>query len=353
MVVGANIATIIFMLVCAYSTYINPQSHPTLSCLTLVFPLFLLLNAMFTVVWIIFNARYVLIPLFGFLLCMGSIRNYIPFNWPSRPPQGSIKVLSYNIYGFWLDSLNADKHYISMDYFQKMNPDILCLQEAGGDAQRQLLDSCLLKKLPYRRFDTASKSGTTIACYSRFPILSVERVPYKSNTNASYAYTMKIGPDTVLVVNNHLESNKLEKEDKEVYKDMLKDFDGKEVTSGSRMLFGKIGHAAAIRAMQAKVINEFIRTHKYHSVIMCGDCNDSPNSYTVRTLSKKLRSAFVRSGNGLGLSYHKSDIYVRIDNIFYSDDWKSYNTHVDKSIGISDHYPIFTYLKKRENDGKN
>lgn len=46
---------------------------------------------------------------------------------------------------------------------------------------------------------------------------------YRSNYNGSMVYEIKIGKDTVLLINNHLESNKLTREDKVVYEDMLKD----------------------------------------------------------------------------------------------------------------------------------
>ena len=47
--------------------------------------------------------------------------------------------------------------------------------------------------------------------------------------------------DTLLVVNNHLESNKLTEKDKEVYREMMKDPDKQKVSQGSRLLIRKTG----------------------------------------------------------------------------------------------------------------
>lgn len=66
---------------------------------------------------------------------------------------------------------------------------------------------------------------------------------YRSNYNGSMVYEIKIGKDTVLLINNHLESNKLTREDKVVYEDMLKDPKAGKVKSGVRQLVNKLAEA--------------------------------------------------------------------------------------------------------------
>ena len=85
-------------------------------------------------------------------------------------------------------------------------------------------------------------------------------------------------------------------------------------------------------------------------VVVCGDLNDSPISYSCHRLSSRLKSAFRQSGNGLGLSYNQKGFYFRIDHIFVSDYWQTYETHVDKTVPWSDHYPMITYLKKHKKE---
>ena len=87
-----------------------------------------------------------------------------------------------------------------------------------------------------------------IACYSKFPILSSRILDYPSEYNGSVLYEIKIGEDTVTLINNHLESNKLTKADKVVYEDMLKSPEKEKVKSGARLLIRKLAEASAIRA---------------------------------------------------------------------------------------------------------
>ena len=60
---GANIASIIVMLLIGYSGFINPVSFPRLSNIGLLFPLFLLINLTFLILWLIIKPKYSIIPL--------------------------------------------------------------------------------------------------------------------------------------------------------------------------------------------------------------------------------------------------------------------------------------------------
>jgi exonuclease III len=62
---------------------------------------------------------------------------------------------------------------------------------------------------------------------------------------------------------------------------------------------------------------------------------------------KGLTDCFAATATGPGWSYNKNHMYVRIDNIFCSDDFVPYGCKVDKTIKSSDHYPIYTWLKKK------
>lgn len=114
-----------------------------------------------------------------------------------------------------------------------------------------------------------------------------------------------------------------------------------------RHLIRKLADASAVRAVQTKQITEEIRENKNPYMIVCGDFNDSPISYTHKTLTKELKDAFVESGNGLGISYNQNKFYFRIDHILISPNLKSYRCTVDRSIKESDHYPIWCYITRR------
>ena len=102
-----------------------------------------------------------------------------------------------------------------------------------------------LRDYPYKNYYKIS-GANGLGCYSRFPILSAHPVRYASLNNGSIAYKIKVNGDTLLVVNNHLESNKLTEKDKEVYREMMKDPDKQKgiarVSFADQKTGGSIGY---------------------------------------------------------------------------------------------------------------
>lgn len=337
--------------VTAYSPYINPEVHPVQSCLGLTFPIFLVINFCFLIFWLIVRYRFALVPLLGFLLCYPQLRTYMPVNpGTAGQPENSIKLLSYNIMSFGNMKKENGQNPI-LNYIKNSNADIVCMQEyAGSETAKIHLSNKeirqALKDYPYHNIKQVGKTGagSQLACYSKFPILSARMLDYRSNYNGSMVYEIKIGKDTVLLINNHLESNKLTREDKVVYEDMLKDPKAGKVKSGVRQLVNKLAEASAIRSAQARTIAQEIAHSPYPSVIVCGDFNDSPISYAHRVISQDMDDAFTESGCGLGISYNQNKFYFRIDNILVSKNLKASGCTVDNSIKDSDHYPIWCYI---------
>ena len=52
LVAGANIATVILMLLAGYSDRFDPAEHPVIACLNLAFPVFLVVNMLFLFFWL-------------------------------------------------------------------------------------------------------------------------------------------------------------------------------------------------------------------------------------------------------------------------------------------------------------
>src|SRR5690606_18404993 len=87
---------------------------------------------------------------------------------------------------------------------------------------------------------------------------------------------------------------------------------------------------------------EAILAHKKqtsHPVIIGGDLNNTPFSYSYRKLNNGMQDAFRERGNGLGTTYKFEKYPMRIDYIFASEelDILSFNT-VEKTF--SDHYAV-------------
>ena len=186
------------LLLVAYSPYMQPVSHPVQSCFGLAFPIFAFINGGFLIFWLIIQ-RYktALLPLIGFLLCYSQLQTYLPLNFhTSKLPEGSVKLLSYNIMGFDGASKKDGKNPI-LTYLKESNADILCLQEyASEESSRHLSQKDIereLKDYPYHRINVVgSGNGYTnkIACYSKYPILSARVLDYTSDYNGSVLYEL-------------------------------------------------------------------------------------------------------------------------------------------------------------------
>ena len=341
------------LLLAAFSPYANPASVPLLSCLGLAFPAFLVANICFLLFWLIVRYKYALLSALVLLICFSQIRTYVPFNFRTdNIPEGSIKFLSYNIMAFGDLKKTAGKNEI-IAYIKNSGADIICLQEFVVASNRKYLTQENVNKemegYPYSNIKKLGNGGVSsgIACYSKYPILSAKEIDYGSDHNGSMIYEIKIGNDTITVVNNHLESNKLTDEDRHLYEGMLASPETQRMKRGVKLLVTKLGEAMVIRSAQADAVAKEIAASKHRTIIVCGDFNDSPISRTHRVLSRNLDDAFTKSGRGLGISYNKNKFYFRIDNILISKNLKSYNCTVDRSIKTSDHYPIWCYISPR------
>lgn len=291
-----------------------------------------------------------LISLLGFVVSYSSVRTYWPLNISRDVPPGSIKVMSYNVHNFASDNAPEGHDNPILEYIINSDADIVCLQEAV--ITDNLRDAV---KDVYNYVDSvrSKNGGDCLVLLSKYPIKSSERIEYESKNNVSAAFRVVVDEEIVTVINNHFETSGLSLADRAGFKDMVKGKAGSDtVRAESKRLAVKLGESAKIRAPQAEAVAEYVRKSG-DNVILCGDFNDNPISYTHRTLARELTDCYVESGNGPGISYHHNAIFVRIDNIMCSKLWQPYKCKVDRSIGYSDHYPIYCWLKKRGKDKNN
>ncbi|PRB83099.1 endonuclease/exonuclease/phosphatase family protein [Chryseobacterium culicis] len=90
---------------------------------------------------------------------------------------------------------------------------------------------------------------------------------------------------------------------------------------------------------QVDLIREVIKNSPY-PVILAGDFNSVPNSYEYYHLSEGLEDAFLTAGRGSATSFHDYKFPIRIDYVFSSKSLKAISYQVDRSVSISDHYPV-------------
>ncbi len=342
--IAVNLFVIAAMNFCAYTAYLPPQIYPNWSYFGLIFPVFLFLDAMFIIFWLLFRRKLMVLPLAGMLACAWAVRAYFPINIKQTPPDDAIKVLSYNVFHFGNTPNVKPEDNPIVNYILQSNADIVCLQEASRYDMDHIED-LFTTVYPYCRLEVSKKD--CFAILSKHPIVNSRELNYPSETNSSFAYEILIGNDTVMVINNHLESYKLNDEDKKQYKQIIKNPEENGAEEKYNSLVSKIIKATSVRGIQADSISAFVGRCHHKYIISCGDFNDSPISYVHHTMTKQLNDAYTRSANGPGLSYNRSGMYFRLDNILISENLIPYAAVVDRSIKDSDHYPIFCSLKMK------
>ncbi len=342
-----NILVVAAMVVLGYSGHIDPSGGSYLPSMGVAFPIFLIANVGFLAFWTIFKFRMALIPVAGFAIACIPVRIYMPLNFSDEIPGGAIKVMSYNIKWFygaadWDES--AEVHIL--EYIGREQPDILCLQEDGTPHHKNFYkDSKLFPYCSNTLYEPwEDRRGLTL--YSKYPILKKERIEYESKGNGSCAYYLDIDGVETIVINNHFESNHLSLDQRKKYAGILKgEVRGDTAEAEGKKMLQLLADAGRIRAPQADAVAKYVREHSDKPIILCGDFNDSPLSYTNRVLSEELADCYVETGTGPGISYNRSGFWVRIDNIMCSRHFTPYACVVDNNIDASDHYPIYCWLK--------
>ena len=344
-----NLLVAACLIFCAYIPTLSPEHIPLLSLGGLAFPFVLVVNVLFFALWLLIYPRYVVVPLIASILCFAQIRTLIPINFNRQSlPKNNIKVLSYNILSSNINASNVNKKNSVISYLDEANADIVCLQEFSFSTVKK--HQKLLDRYPYKSY-LVSKDSESASCYlgclSKYPILSVEMLKFNSTSNGCSKYRILHENDTIIVYNCHLQSNGLNSTHKNTYEQILSNPKENIRSEGTKDIIKKLRYSASKRANQADIIVADLEKETSPYIIVCGDFNDSPISYTCNRLKEHLDDAYINSGNGPGISYNQNKLYYRIDHILHSSSFKSYKCTVDRSITVSDHYPIYCFLEKK------
>ncbi|QIK53215.1 endonuclease/exonuclease/phosphatase family protein [Dysgonomonas sp. HDW5B] len=359
LILTVNVLVALLLLLSTLAPVTSPFDFVIISYLGLGFPILLFINVCFFILWLVFlKWKYFVIQLVILLFCWNSINTYIPLNSPSKDiPEKSFKIMSYNVRGFdWLTGDEARNNPI-FSYMANSGADIICMQEFAVEEKKdkdkiislEELDG-FLEEYPYRTIirlgDTINSCMYGLACYSKFPIEKVARIPIESAFNGAGMYEIKIGKKSLTIVNNHLESNRLTAEDKVLFKELVVDKNRKKLDAVTQTIRSHLDPAFKTRATQANIIADCIRIQreKTDAMIVCGDFNEPPISYAYETIKGNFLDAFKYTGRGVGITYHEDGFYFRIDYIMHSLNLQAYNCTVG-DVKYSDHYPIWAWIK--------
>lgn len=347
---GINMLCAILLLLACLAPFISPAWLWLLAFPGLAFPGFVLANVAWMFFWLIFKKRYMLISGITLLLSAGNISNQIGWKtcYAVDAPDNAFSVMSFNVKVFDLYSWTqntASKDYI-LQIIKNPNPDILCIQEFYSDSDKFNTVQELKEKYPYYHFYKTLTIEKThhwgIATFSKFPIVARQDIPFENSLhNACIATDVVMGDDTVRIFNTHLQSIYFNEKDYAEVQDLM-ERQLEKVSFGKSFI--KLKTAFVKRAAQADLLHEKIRSSPYKTMV-CGDFNDTPNSYAYRQISKGLKDSFLEGGCGFGMTYTAPYPFLRIDYVLADPRIKTL-AHKTQWNQSSDHLGVYGLFEK-------
>lgn len=251
-------------------------------------------------------------------MMISPIRRWI--NWTDKTVEiPNLKIVTMNVKGGSIGGY--EKIY---DYLEKTNADIIFGQEYGSEFN--------IPNYPYR-----TSNYRTIAVNSKTKILDQGKLESTGKGIAFYA-DIQFKGKIIRVVNVYLNPFSFDKQ-------MVKPVENMEKNKTKiKDVIKKLVPTFKIHQQQIAVIRKAI-DHSPYPVILAGDFNSVPNSYEYYHLGKGLNDAFVEAGRGSSTSFHDYKFPIRIDYIFSSKEIKPVSYHVDRSVKLSDHFPVIAEFK--------
>ena len=328
--------------------YVNPSIFWPVAFFGLFHPIFVLLNVLFLIYWAVMKKLRFVFNLAVLVLGISSFNKIITFGAETSPDRElKLKVISFNakLFGIYEDA-NFFKEFV--EEIAQKNPDILCIQEfynldvKGSSAIKDIKKSTGLR---YHYLHTLKrkkgKSRYGIIIFSKHKIIDYGDLEFGENTvNLCLYADVKYSDKVIRIYNAHFQSLKLARTDYELLKKIGED--SESTIQVSKNIFARLKTAFIKRGEQAILVKENMKSSG-KPTILCGDFNDTPQSFAYNTLSQNMKDCFMESGNGLGGTYTGPLPSLRIDYILHDTSMVSYNYLASKSFS-SDHKMLETLI---------
>jgi endonuclease/exonuclease/phosphatase family metal-dependent hydrolase len=364
LILANAVAALLFLLACLNS-FLEPSKWWLISLLGLVFPLLFLVVLGFGICWLFLDSRrWAWLSVLTLILGWKNIHVFFAFHpqagFQAQKAPGAIRLLTWNVRSwdeFITKKPGSSGHRSKMIRFiAEQDPDLVCFQEFFESHDPRTLASTIpffrdSLHFPYYFFsrDYSRRDGsyeTGVIIFSKFPLTDTTRLRYgfKNNARGSeslIAADLDLGGRKVRLYTTHLQSVLFHSKD---FRDIeiIKNVED-SVLQASRSIVKKLKRAYTLRSGQADLVRRELDSCPY-PVIICGDFNDIPNSYTYFCIRGDRQDAFLAKGFGIGRTYVHLSPTLRIDYIMAD---KQFNILQCRKFPLpySDHYPIVADLQ--------
>ncbi len=340
-----NLLAVLALLGAYFSGIISPEKNWIPAFLGLAYPVILAVNLAFVVFWLVFSPKYVVFSLITIIAGWTYLTRFMQLQ-EKTSEETEIKILSFNVHHF-RGAGELSHHETANEiirFLKEVQPDIICLQEVRLRQNNIFNLAQTVEELDFINHYQFARTSSTFGSVtlSRYPIVHMDEIRFENSRNITIYTDVLIGEDTVRVFNVHLHSYGIDPRDFAIIEQGVST---EEDIKEAREMGSKLKKGFQMRAGQVETIREMIEKTPY-PIILCGDLNDIPASFSYQQLRKGLKDAFVSSGKGMGRTYVNKLPFLRIDYIFHSPVFESYNfkTH---DYRHSDHLPVSTELIKK------
>lgn len=334
----ASVLLLIFTIIGLYGGEVTPVGNNLRALTTMALPIFLPLNLITLVYWLIRRSWFAGIPLLA-IVCSYNYFGSI-FQFGSRPENvhADITLASYNVHLFNKDGSGITAADV-LGCLKKEGADIVCMQEFNNrmSGDQQTLCEKISDYYPYKALNNS------LVILSRYPIRQSKNIAFEMTNNAGMWADVEIKGKTIRIFNVHMETTGINSTLKHAQD--VTDEDEPAILQKQQLaynIFENYMFNSAIRSGQAITIaNE--KNNAKIPIILCGDFNDVPYSFTYNTLLDGLTDGFREGGHGYSATYRGGKGFFRIDYIFHSKEMKSVDYYtLDKDY--SDHNPLFSRI---------
>lgn len=222
--------------------------------------------------------------------------------------------------------------------------DIVCIQEyaQGWDFGEDSVAK-YFSAFPYHCLDKKGSVSADLAIFSRYPIkrYCFARFP-RSDYGFIYADIAVDSSRIIRVICIHLESTGVSnvKSNIAYARETDQQYSQSEIVTN---LADKLRISSGIRGTQADIVRGIIEKSPY-PVLLAGDFNDTPNSYSYRQFTSLLTDTFRECGKGFIYTYRHFGRILRIDYIMHSSEFKGVD-YFSPDGPWSDHNTVISDLE--------